>query len=58
MKSIKIKYKQRKLEICEKEIGRLEIELNSIQVSLRQQKEKRLQLLDELERLETTEVSK
>jgi hypothetical protein len=55
MKSIKIKYKQRKLEICEREIYSLEQKLTSVEVNLRQQKEKRLQLLDELEKLESEE---
>jgi hypothetical protein len=55
MKSIKIKYKQRKLEICEREIKKLESDLNSAEVNLRLQKEKRLQLLDELEKLESEE---
>lgn len=53
MKPIKIKYKQRKLDICEKEIAKLESDLNHVQVNLRQQKEQRLRLLDELERLES-----
>jgi hypothetical protein len=51
--AIKVGYKKRKLEICEKEIYKLESALTSVEVNLRQQKEKRLQLLDELEKLET-----
>jgi hypothetical protein len=53
VKSIKLKYKQRKLEICEREIYKLESDLNSVVVNLREQKKIRLQLLDELEKLET-----
>lgn len=52
---IKIRYKKRKLEICEKEIAVQESRLNSAEVNLRQQKELRLRLLDELEKLEMEE---
>jgi uncharacterized coiled-coil protein SlyX len=49
---MKRKYLEMKLAITEREIQTLESRLNSAEVNLRQQKEKRWQLIEQLERLE------
>jgi hypothetical protein len=48
---MKLKYIEMKLAITEREIQTLESRLNSTEVNLRQQKEKRWQLIEQLERL-------
>jgi uncharacterized coiled-coil protein SlyX len=52
---MKRKYAEMKLAIVEKEIKSLESRLNSAEVNLRQQKEKRWDLIEKLERMEGSE---
>lgn len=49
---MKKKFVEMKLLIVENEIKSLENRLTSVEVNLRQQKEKRWQLIEQLERLE------
>jgi uncharacterized coiled-coil protein SlyX len=53
---MKRKYLEMKLAITEREIQTLESRLTSAEVNLRQQKEKRWQLIEQLERLEVSDI--
>jgi hypothetical protein len=55
MKAIKIKYKQKMLELVEREIYKNESNLNSAEVNLRNLKIEQKALLNELLKLETGE---
>lgn len=46
---MKNKYLEMKLAIVEREIGRLEAKENSVNVNLRHQKEKRWEIIEQLE---------
>jgi len=55
VKSIKVKYKQRMLELVEREIYKQEQRLNSAEVKIRQRQEEQKSLLNELCKLESGE---
>lgn len=49
---MKNKYLEMKLEIVEREISKLEAKENSVNVNLRNKKEKQWEIIDQLENLE------